>query len=117
MENNINYIEENENIRLKLELCNRQLLLKQKELELYRLKSDFRKRKSKVCRKRKSKFPIKFKPKILKPNKIIPIEFKNPPEIEQLYDILPEKDLPSDFKSELLAIEKINIKKIDVLMN
>ena len=34
MENNINYIEENENIRLKLELCNRQLLLKQKELEL-----------------------------------------------------------------------------------
>ena len=33
MENNIkNYKEENENLRLKLELCNRKLLLKQKEL-------------------------------------------------------------------------------------
>ena len=66
MENNIkNYKEENENLRLKLELSNRQVLLKQKELELYRLKS-------KVCRTRKSKFPIKFKPKFLKP-----IERKN----------------------------------------
>ena len=73
MENNIkNYKEENENLRLKLELCNRKLLLKQKELELYRLKSN-------GCRKRKSKFPIKFKPKILKPNEIKPFEFKNDP--------------------------------------
>ena len=37
MENNIkNYKEENENLRLKLELCAKELLLKQKELELYR---------------------------------------------------------------------------------
>ena len=62
MANNIKiYKEENENLRLKLELCNRKLLLKQKELELYRLKS-------KGCGKRKSKLPINFKPKILKPN-------------------------------------------------
>ena len=33
----------------------------QKETKLYKLKH-------KVCRKRKSKFPIKFKPKILKPD-------------------------------------------------
>ena len=70
MENNIiNYKEENENLRLKLELCHRKLLLKQKELELYRLKSN-------GCKKRKSKFPINFKPKILKPNVIKPIELK-----------------------------------------
>ena len=38
MENNIkNYKKENENLRLKLELCNRELLLNQKDLELYRL--------------------------------------------------------------------------------
>ena len=55
MENNIKYYkQENENLKLKLELCNRKLLLKQKELELYRLKSN-------GCRKRKSKFPIKPK--------------------------------------------------------
>ena len=47
MENNIKkYKEENENLRLKLELCNRELLLKQKELELYKLKH-------KVCRHNK----------------------------------------------------------------
>ena len=41
MENNIkNYKEENKNLRLNLKLCNRKLLLKQKELELYRLKSN-----------------------------------------------------------------------------
>ena len=39
MENNIiNQKEENDNLRLKLELCNRKLLRKEKELELYRLK-------------------------------------------------------------------------------
>ena len=38
MENSIkNYKEENENLRLQLEVCNRQLLLKQKEIELFRL--------------------------------------------------------------------------------
>ena len=54
MKNNIqNYKKENENLRLKLELCNRELLLKQKELEIYKLKHN-------VCKKRKSKFPINF---------------------------------------------------------
>ena len=77
---------------MKLELCNRKLLLKQKELELYRLKS-------KACRKRKSKFPIKFKPKILKPNEIKPIEFKNDLKIDQLYEVTSKKELlQSDIK-------------------
>ena len=39
MENNIKKCqEENEYLRLQLELCNRQLLLKQKELKLYKFK-------------------------------------------------------------------------------
>ena len=73
MEKNIkNYKEENENLRLKLELCNKELYLKKKGIIWL---------KSKVCRKRKSKFSIKFKPKILKPN-----EFKNDPKIAELYN-------------------------------
>ena len=59
----------------------------QKEIELYKLRY-------KVCIKKKSKFPIKFKPKILKPNEMKPIEFKNDPEIEELYEIVPKEELP-----------------------
>ena len=103
MEKNIkNYKEENENLRLQIELCNRQLLLKQKELEVYRLKSNCWKRKSKVCKKRKSKVQLNFNPinlKDLKPNEINPCEittneinndFKNVPEIKDLYEEAPD---------------------------
>ena len=116
MENNIkNYNEENENLKLKLEWCNRILLLKQKEHELYRLKSN-------GCRKRKSKFPINFKPKILKPNEIKPIEVKNDPKIDQLYEMTSTEELlQSDIKNELITKEnkmkrEFNINKDDDLI-
>ena len=105
MENNIIiYKKENENLKLKLELCNRKLLLKQKELELYRLKF-------KGCRKRKFKFPINFKPKILKPNEMKPIEFKNDPEIEELYEIVPKEELPQcDIKTLITKEDDLKMK-------
>ena len=94
------------------------LLLKQKELELYRLKSN-------GCRKKKSKFPINFKPKILKPNEIKPIEFKNDPEIEELYEIVPKEELLQCdiIKNLLIPMEdkmkwELNISKdIDLYQN
>ena len=109
MESNIkNYKEENENLRLKLELCNRELLLKQKEHELYRLKHN-------VCRKRKSKFPIKFKPKILKPSEIntneINNDFKNVPEIEDLYEEAPDKDLPKPSINDKVLTREDQVRK------
>ena len=86
-----------------------------------RLKSEsFRKRKSKVCRKRKSKVPIKFKPKTLKPSEITPNEittneinndFKNVPEIEDLYEEAPDKDLPKPSINDKVLTREDQVRK------
>ena len=92
---------------------------------MYGLKSEFRKRKSKVSRKRKSKFQINLKPKILKPNEINPneinpMEFKNKLEIDQLYETIPEQELAELVLPKLRPKEEnlkreLNIKDSDII--
>ena len=54
-----------------------------------------------VCRKKKSKFPINFNPKNLKPNDI-----NCDPKVDKIYEILPKESLlKSHIKKLLISIE------------